>query len=374
MPYNYKKFTTSKLWIGGILLLAVVIIWMLLDNFILHRDERVKAALESGQRFEILLKTGEIKGRAPMLEEEPASEAVEPELNIQENIPSADINSQDMPAEEPEVEDPLAWMGQDFIGPRLPDDAVKALLSSDLSSNMQPVNNVSIKDISAKPIVVIIIKNVGLNPSFTREVMELPKEINIGFSAYSDSLDEWVKKVQEVGHEVILNIPMEAVDSQINKPGPYSLITQATDAENQTRLKMVLGLASGYSAIYSDNNEIFTRSPDTIKPLLDALKKENKHFVYGGGYTNNMVIQVADSINYPVLVNDLVLDDDISSAAVSKKFVEMERIANEKGYVVAMAHPYPATISILESWLQTAPQKNLLVSPVSLLLGKNISK
>lgn len=338
--------------IGLLVLFMLLTAVMLINKFTLNKDIRIHAALESGQRMEVSLETGKITGRILKTVVDTEKEAGK------KSSESSDGNNE------------FAWVHEDFIGPKLPQEIIEELVSRDILSPKFEVDRVSIKDISEKPVIIIIIKGLGLSASSTREALQLPKEVTMGVSPYSPLLDGWVKKIKEGGHEVILNIPMESPNYQRDDPGVYSLITQASVEDNLTRLKMLLSMTNDYSAIYSDSNEVFTRSINSITPVLEELKNKHKYFVYGGGYSNYSMIQVSEGINYPILVNDLVLDEEISSSAINDKFKEIEKIALEKGYVVVMAHPYPMTIRMLQIWISKAKDKGFVISPVSLLLGK----
>lgn len=351
-----------------IILIAVLFITTsLLNRFVFGKDGRIKAALESGQRLEISLATGEIKGTVAEAAQD--STKSKDKHDAKKSADKKDAKKKPDEKKTEESED-LAWVKQDYIGPRLPDEIIAAILEGGTGKKTLSVDTVSIKDISEKPVVVIIIKGLGLSSSSTREALQLPTEITMGYSPYSPSLDMWVKKTKASGHEIILNIPMETSNFKTNNPGPYSLLTQSSDEDNATRLKMLLNLTKGYNAVYSENTEVFTHSINSIRPTLELLSNEGKYFVYGGGYSNYSMIQIANSINYPILVNDLVLDDDISAAAINQKFRELEKIAKDKGYVVVMAHPYPMTIRLIQAWLPTTEEKGIVVKPISLLLGK----
>lgn len=357
---NFSGWAVNKsfsLLLGSILILAIVLL-MFAGRFVFGKHSRENAAFDNAQRLEISLATGEIKGKILKTEEQEAADAKAAEKN---------------PAQKKHEQEKIAkfdWMDKEYIGPAMPDDIIQSLLEGNSEGSTLATATVSIQDLSDKPVVIIIIKGMGLSSASTREALELPKEVTMGFSPYAPSLDIWIKQVKDAGHEVILNIPMETNDYHTDNPGPYSLLTQSSDEDNATRLKMLLGLTKGYGAIYTENSEIFTRSSANVKPILELLKKENKYLVYGGGYSNYSMVQVADSINYPILVNDLVLDDDISATAINNKFIEMEKIAKDKGYVVVMAHPYPITIRMLKGWLAKVEEKGMVVKPISLLLGK----
>lgn len=311
--------------IFGAAVVLLVTLLLLFSRFILNKEERVKAALQSGQRIEVSVETSAV------ISENPEQEKLKAQ--------NATVIQATQPPEKP-IDDSVA--------------------------------SVSIKDISVKPVVIIIIKELGLNPSFTHEALSLPKEITMGFSPYSARLGELVSESKALGHESILNIPMEVKDEHVDNPGEYTLLTKNSDAGNIKILEKLLGIAKDFDAVYSDADEVFTKSANRLQPVLEVLKQESKHFIYGGGYENYSTIQASGIVNDPILVNDLALDDDVSSDAINTQFVAMEKIANEKGYVVATAHAYPITINILKTWLEKAPEKGFVVSPASLLLGKTI--
>jgi hypothetical protein len=367
LPVKNFQFRTSPFSPFAVVLVLVFIIAILSAHFLLGRDARIANAIQTKQRVEVSLKNSNVIVSAS---QDSGNNAIKsnaaPETNSEK--PAADDGAaSSAPADAEKLTE------NEALVEKTPD----AAQDESAHKNQQnlpdaPVGGVSAKETSDAPLVVIIIKGLGLSSSSTREALDLPKEITMGFSPYSPSLDEWVKKSKELGHESILNIPMETKDYRTDNPGPYSLLAQSSAQDNATRLKMLLGLTKDYNAIYSESSEAFTSSADNIKPVLEILKKENKYFVYGGGYANYALIQVANGIDYPILVNDLVLDDDISTSAINEKFNEIEKIAKDKGYVVVMAHPYPITLRMLTTWLQKMPEKGLLVSPISKLLGKTI--
>ncbi len=357
------KFTHTLLWWAGVAFLIVFLLFSYLGKFVFGKESRTQLALEDGRRIEFSLKTGQFAGKIQKTKkDEPDTKTAEIK---QENKDESHKNK-----EEDKQNDDLAWRNEDFIGPKMPDEIINALFGEDNSKTEIAVEKVSIKEISEKPVIVIIMSGIGMSASSTRDAMGLPKEITMGISPYSPSIEEWVRKIQESGHEIVLNIPMETEDAHTDNPGPYAILTQASEEDNNTRLKMLFGLIKNFQAVFSDSDEVFTRSINSVKPLLEYMKKEGKYYIYGGGYANYTLIQIADNIGYPILVNDLVLDNEISTQDINDKLQEMEKIAKEKGYVVAIAHPYPITVRMLSVWLSKMKDKDMVIAPVSLLLGK----
>jgi polysaccharide deacetylase 2 family uncharacterized protein YibQ len=425
---DIRNISQSQKWIGGIILLIVLTLLTFTMKFFVGHEGRIEDALLAGQRLEISLATGEISGNAAAstegevkkeeakddkaaetpkkaddtaaaakpaeakpeekTEEKPASEAggaadsatetatehpAEAVVTTEEVKPEAAESTEPAKAEDVSSEplsEELAWIDTDYIGPRISDEMVEGLKGGAVAKKLE-LKKVSVSELGDKPIIVVIIKGLGLSASTTEEAFDLPASVTLGFSPYSPSIIDWVDKAKKKGHEVVLNVPMETKDFNINDPGPYALATSSSNEDNVTRLKMLLSLVKGYEAVYSEKEEIFTQAINSVKPVLESLKADGKYFIYGGGYAEFSLIQVAETIAYPILVNDILLDDEISESGINEKFRKVEEQANKRGYAVVMAHPYPITIRMLQRWLPQAESRGIKIAPVSVLLGKS---
>jgi polysaccharide deacetylase 2 family uncharacterized protein YibQ len=369
IPKTDKASLSPSTFVAGVLTFFLVIsLIIVVSGIFLGREGRVEQALLSAKRLEIDLNSGEVFGE--VLKTKPdktASDKQEGDAVADKASPSADGNKSDKTQNSH-----FAWLDEDFIGPRMPKSFVDTLIES-ATTNIK-IEKVSLKELSDKPIIVVILKGMGLSASTTEMALQLPVSVNFGISPYSSSIQQWVEKAKEQGREVVLNVPMETKDYRLNDPGPYALMTQSSPSDNITRLNMLLDLVAGYQAIYSDGDEIFTHTLASSKPVLQELKKKRKYLVFGGGYADFSLVQLANELEYPLLVNDFVLDEQISEEAINEKFKEIEKEAVEKGYVVVMAHPYPITIRMLERWLPLAEKRGFFMAPVSLLIGKQITK
>ncbi|MDA0782345.1 MAG: divergent polysaccharide deacetylase family protein [Rickettsiales bacterium] len=355
------KFSPSTIVAGVVTFFIVTSLVAVISELYIGRDKRAEKALASGARLEFNLSTEEITGLI-LLTEDGA------EAEDESNETKSEKDAEDKKT----VENKLAWLNEDFIGPRMPQAFVDVLMAG-VASNIK-INKVKLSELSNKPIIVVILKGLGLSASTTQSAMELPKSVTFGLSPYSATINDWAEKAKKQGREVVLHIPMETKDYRLNDPGPYALLTQSSKEDNITRLNMLLGLVKGYEAVYSEKEEVFTHTLSSSKPVLQALKNKRKFLIFGGGYADFSLIQLANELEYPLLVNDFILDDDISQDSINAKFKEVEETALEKGYVVVMAHPYPITIRMLERWLPEAEERGFFIAPVSLLLGKQIVK
>lgn len=370
IPKTDKAFSPSTFLAGLLVFFLVISLIIIISGIFLGRQARIEQSLLSAKRLEIDLNSGEVFGEVLKSKQEIIKND-KPDLPVAEEIKAKPdeikINKADA-TQKPQ----FAWLDEDFVGPRMPQSFLNILMESG-NSNVK-IEKVSLKDLSDKPIIVVILKGMGLSASTTEMALQLPASVNFGISPYSSLIQQWVQRAKEQGREVILNLPMETKDYRLNDPGPYALMTQSAPSDNITRLNMLLDLVSGYKAVYSDGDEIFTHTLGSSKPILQELKKKQKYLIFGGGYADFSLVQLANELDYPLLVNDFVLDEQISEEAINEKFKEIENEATQKGYVVVMAHPYPITIRMLERWVPMAEKRGFFLAPVSLLVGKHITK
>lgn len=399
------KMSLRNIFLGASVVVFIISIIVLLSATSSNNYSEIENALLSGKRLEIDLSSGKIHGSA-LTTNENLQEKTDDEGSHATAAGKAPTRHEDTPHKptknehpqedthgknsEPHAKEPKStqheevseeitaqnqdkglpdWIKQDFVGPRMSDLMMELLFSAKKEFVTQAI---SVRELGDKPVIVIILKGMGLSATTTEEAINLPKEVTMGFSPYSPSLDNWVKKAKKLGHEVVLNIPMETKDYRLNDPGPYAILANSSKEDNITRLKMLLSLVDEqYEAIYSDRSEVFTQNISATEPILKTLRSEGKYFIYGGGYADFSLIQTANNLSYPLLVNDIVLDDDVSTESINAKFKEIERRAKERGYIVVMARPYPITIRMMRIWLDKLDKKGFKVAPVSTLLGKS---
>lgn len=219
------------------------------------------------------------------------------------------------------------------------------------------------------PVLVVIVKGLGISKATTDKALELPKNITLGFSPYSSSLKDWEKRVNGSGHEMLLNLPLETDDYVTDDPGPYALLKNAPADDNQLRIDMLTSLTANKVAMYSDDREAFSKSDVNLLQLLQTLKAENISFVYGGSNAES-VISISDELDLPAVTSDIVIDTAISVSEIRKKLDEAVSLAKQNGHAVAVANPYPISLKVIEEWSKELDKQNVRLIPVSELLLK----
>lgn len=222
-------------------------------------------------------------------------------------------------------------------------------------------NNLEVLINDKKPIIAIVIAEVGITKSV--EISTLPKTVTLGISSYTtkDFLSENFLK----NYDLMLNIPLESVDSLNEDIGPHDLILENSDKNNLARLESIFNRFPNLKSVYTNEDESFSSSPKAAEFLLNNFKDRNLIYLSGLTSKNVPLYKMAKKLNYNILAADVVLDNVLSSDLIKTKLEELVESAKKNGSAIAIGHPYPLTIEILETWLQTLNETEFRILPIS---------
>ena len=279
------------------------------------------------------------------------------EKNTSHDIASGGVSSSDTSFEE-------------YITTEEKPDATNALLNNGDLQNVSKPDVINIAELSDKPTIFFIVTGLGSNKPVTELAMNLPDFITLGFSLYGDNKQSWIENSQQDGHDFIINIPMQTSDNNNNEQ--YTLSTKLSLDQNIDQLNKITNKSDNYVAAYSGYDEVFTSDLLYTKTLVSALRQQNKYFIYANKNINPAILQIADEMQYPIIVPDIYLNDPILDQDIALKFNQFEEIATKNGFAVVMLQSYPNVLQFLIKWLSDNHDKNFNVAPVSLILGKEI--
>lgn len=210
-----------------------------------------------------------------------------------------------------------------------------------------------------KPRLAVIITGLGLDKEASDTAIErLPPEVTLAFSPYAGSLDNWVKKARDAGHEVLLALPVEESGFPARDPGPWGLTTSARPEDNADKLVRVLARTAGYVGVLVTDGP-FIKSPQLASIL--AMLKERGLLYVGNGASNDP--------KPPVVTLAGWLDADIFRDAVEGRQKLIARQTREKGSRAVLASARPATLESLLPWLESLTAEGIHLAPVSALVG-----
>jgi uncharacterized protein len=220
------------------------------------------------------------------------------------------------------------------------------------------------------PRVSLIVGGLGLNQNHTLSAInELPPEVTLSFVPYANDLQTWINRARAAGHEVLLELPMEAYDYPNVDTGPHTLLTSAKPEENVRRLSLLMGKASGYFGVTNYQGAKFATDARAAQPVLKALKDRGLVFLHDGAAARSVLPQTAQDIGLTLSVADRIVDSEPSADAIDRELLQLEALAQQNGKAVGVGYAYPVTIETFRLWTQGLKAKGYVLAPASSAAG-----
>lgn len=229
-------------------------------------------------------------------------------------------------------------------------------------------NAVPFRDLASRPLVAIVIDDVGLDQPRSRRAWELPGPLTMSFLPYARDLREQAKAARARGHELMLHLPMEPTGR--NDPGPNALLVSLNDAELRQRTTAALDSFDGFAGVNNHMGSRFTTFKPGMETVLRQLKVRGLMFLDSRTSAQSVGDQLAQEMGVPSIVRHVFLDDEETLAAVRRKLAEAEAIARRQGFVVVIGHPHEVTLQALGEWLPGVQGKGLALAPATAVLRK----
>ena len=212
----------------------------------------------------------------------------------------------------------------------------------------------------------MVVAGLGLSEAATTAaIQQLPAEVTLSFSPYSNRLEAFIAMARAAGHEVLIDLPMEPASFPRDDPGPQALLTSLSEDANAKRLAWTLGRAEGYLGVATYMGSRFTTSAKHLRPVLEELKRRGLLLLDSRAASDSVAAALAAEEGVARAVNDRFVDNEASRVAIDGRLQQVERIARTSGVAVAMGYAYPVTIERLTEWARSLSGKGLTLAPIS---------
>jgi polysaccharide deacetylase 2 family uncharacterized protein YibQ len=150
------------------------------------------------------------------------------------------------------------------------------------------------------------------------------------------------------GKEVLLHLPMEPAGYPKVRPGPGVILRSQSDSEIVRTLEDDLATVPGAVGVNNHMGSVATADPRVMRVVAGVLSNRGLYFLDSRTTDATVAERTAGEASVPVVSRRVFLDDVETDEAVSKQFAELVRRAREEGRAVAIGHPYPVTLAVLE--------------------------
>ncbi|UNK38206.1 divergent polysaccharide deacetylase family protein [Shinella sp. H4-D48] len=216
--------------------------------------------------------------------------------------------------------------------------------------------------------IAIVVGGLGLSQTGTqRAIRELPGEVTLAFAASGNSLERWMQEARRAGHEILLQLPLEPFDYPQNDPGPYTLRTDMSEAQNLAELHRAMARITNYTGVVNFMGGRFLSSADALEPVMRDVASRGLLFLDDASSAQSLSGTIAGAVSAPHAFADLQLDADLSRTAVLKKLDELERIARRNGTAIGIASAFDESVDAIREWCEEASTRGIEIVGVASL-------
>lgn len=219
--------------------------------------------------------------------------------------------------------------------------------------------------------IAIIIDDMGIDQKRSKLAIGLPAPLTMSFIPYGYHLRALTGAARAAGHEIMLHVPMEPLDPEID-PGPHALRTTLSVAENRRRLDWDFSRldGDGYVGINNHMGSKFTAWKAGMEMVMQEVKARGLLFVDSFTSNESVGFHLARADRLPSAARDIFIDHAINRAAIEHSLQELERIARRRGYAVGIAHPHDLSREILAKWIPEAKARGVSFVPISYIVRR----
>ncbi len=226
------------------------------------------------------------------------------------------------------------------------------------------VNAVGVPDPGRRPMVSVVIDDLGLDRRRTAQVVALPGPLTLSFMSYARDLPAQTAAGHRAGHELMLHMPMQPSNARIN-PGPGALMVGQPADEIRRRLERALGGFAGYVGLNNHMGSRFTANRAGMGVVMAGARRHELLFLDSRTTGGSVAPGLAAREGVPFIERSIFLDHDPGRATVDRQLTQLERVAQRHGHAIAIGHPRDATIAGLTDWLRAAQARGLALVPAS---------
>ncbi len=216
------------------------------------------------------------------------------------------------------------------------------------------------------PLVSIVIDDMGYHKSIDKGLIELPAPLCFAFLPYGPYTEKYARLAHSLGKDVLIHIPMEPVEQGIHA-GPGTLKVNMSSDEIENLLKKELALVPYAIGANNHMGSYFTTRKGPMDTVLIELKRRGLFFLDSRTTKDSVAYIEANRLNIPALERHVFLDYARGVATVKQSLKKLVKISRERGYAVAIGHPFRETLTVLKKELPIV-QKEVKIVPISHLV------
>ena len=213
--------------------------------------------------------------------------------------------------------------------------------------------------------LAIVIDDFGYRPQTENQVIRMPATISVAVLPNAPHAREMATKAHAAGHEVLIHLPMAPISKQPLEKD--TLRPDMSSAEIERIIREAVNKVPYAVGLNNHMGSAMTSSLFGMQKVMQALEQYNLYFLDSVTIGNTQAMRAAAGTGVKVIKRKVFLDDTQNEADIRYQFNRAINLARRNGSAIAIGHPHPTTVRVLQQMVYNLPPDITLVRPSSLL-------
>jgi hypothetical protein len=182
------------------------------------------------------------------------------------------------------------------------------------------------------------------------------------------------RRLARSGKEVLLHLPMEPKGFPEVRPGPGAVLRSQSEEEIVRTLAGDLDTVPGAIGVNNHMGSAATADARVMRAIMGALARRGLFFLDSRTTDATVAQEVGREVSLPVASRRVFLDGLATGEGIERQFSELMRRAQEEGSAVAIGHPHPQTLAVLERELPRLTRRGVRLVKVSELVDRDVKR
>lgn len=207
--------------------------------------------------------------------------------------------------------------------------------------------------------LAIVIDDVGYHLKEDAAIFAMPREISVAIIPAAPYARARNQEAKSQGRDILIHMPMQPISAIKIEDGGLHLGMSA--AQVNDRVNTAKNIVRDAIGINNHMGSAATADPQLMTYLMTALQEKHLFFLDSRTVGKSVAGKVAKEQGVRSLDRHIFLDDSNEFADIQRQFKAAIHYARKHGTAIAIGHPRPNTIAVLQAGLRNLPEDIQLV-------------
>lgn len=207
--------------------------------------------------------------------------------------------------------------------------------------------------------LAIVIDDVGYHLKEDAAIFAMPREISVAIIPAAPYARARNQEAKSQGRDILIHMPMQPISAIKIEDGGLHLGMSA--AQVNDRVNTAKNIVRDAIGMNNHMGSAATADPQLMTYLMTALQEKHLFFLDSRTIGKSVAGKIAKQQGVRSLDRHIFLDDSNEFADVQRQFKAAIHYARKHGSAIAIGHPRPNTIAVLQAGLRNLPEDIQLV-------------